>query len=54
VQSFNRAVGSFDTRILPAGARKFAGMGISARKDVPEVEPIKRGTREIQSKTTLA
>lgn len=53
VQSFNRAVGSFDTRVLP-GARKFTEMGISASRDVPELDPIERATREIQSQTTLA
>ena len=53
VHSFNRAVGSFDTRVLP-GARKFTEMGISARKDVPELHPIERAAREIQSQTTLA
>jgi DNA recombination protein RmuC len=51
VQSFNRAVGSFDTRVLP-GARKFKEMGISTSKEVPELEPIERRPREIQTQTT--
>lgn len=48
VDTFNKAVGSFDTRILP-GARKFTEMGITTRKQVPEPEPIERATRPLQS-----
>jgi DNA recombination protein RmuC len=48
VDTFNKAVGSFDTRILP-GARKFREMGIKTRKQVPEPEPIERATRPLEA-----
>ena len=52
VDSFNKAVGSYDSRILP-GARKFTEMGISAKKELPEVEQIERATRLIESQETV-
>jgi DNA recombination protein RmuC len=48
VDSFNKAVGSFDSRLLP-GARKFTDLGISARKEVPELAQIERTSRWVQS-----
>jgi len=48
IQSYNKAVGSFDSRILP-GARKFAEMGIAAKKEVPEPDQIERSPRDIES-----
>ena len=48
VKSFNQAVGSFDSRILPS-ARKFTELGISSRKEVPEIDQIEQGTRELPS-----
>jgi DNA recombination protein RmuC len=48
VDHFNKAVGSYDTRILP-GARKFVDMGISARKDPPEPLPVERAARKVQA-----
>jgi DNA recombination protein RmuC len=58
VESFNKAVGSFDSRILPS-ARKFTELGITARKQVTELDPIERTTRKLESheepgKTTAA
>jgi DNA recombination protein RmuC len=47
VDTFNRAVGSYDSRILP-GARKFTELGISAKKELPRVEQIERATRLIE------
>lgn len=46
VNHFNKAVGSFDTRILPS-ARKFAEMGISAKKEIPAVEQVEKTTRAV-------
>jgi len=48
VDNFNKAVGSYDSRVLP-GARKFVDMGISAREEPTEPVQIERGTRKVQA-----
>ena len=48
VESYNKAVGSFDSRVLP-GVRKFSEMGIQAKKPVPELQPVERLPRAVQS-----
>lgn len=48
VDNFNRAVGSYDSRVLP-GARKFVDMGINARKEAAQPAQIERATRQVQS-----
>jgi DNA recombination protein RmuC len=48
VETFNKAVGSFDTRILPS-ARKFTELGIKTRKTVPEPEQIDHSARSIET-----
>ena len=48
VSHFNKAVGSFDARILPS-ARKFTDMGISAKKELDTVEQIEKTTRTVES-----
>jgi DNA recombination protein RmuC len=48
VDNFNKAVGSYDSRILP-GARKFVDLGISAREAAPEPVQIERATRRVQA-----
>ena len=49
VESFNKAVGSFDTRVLP-GARRFVELGINTRRQVPEPDQIEHGTRRVASR----
>ncbi len=39
VLAYNKAVGSLETRILPA-ARRFKDLGVSSEKDIPALEPI--------------
>ncbi len=46
VACYNKAVGSFDTKVLP-GARKFTEMGVSAKKPLEELEQIEKGLRQI-------
>lgn len=48
IGAYNKAVGSFDTRILP-GARKFAELGIASTDAVAELEQIERAARSVQS-----
>jgi DNA recombination protein RmuC len=48
VESYNKAVGSFDTRILPS-ARKFSEMGIKTRKEVPEPQQIDHTARSFET-----
>jgi DNA recombination protein RmuC len=50
VQHFNKAVASFDTRVLP-GARKFTEMGISAKKTVENIEQIETAPRNLESQS---
>ncbi|MBE0510173.1 MAG: DNA recombination protein RmuC [Chromatiales bacterium] len=47
VSHFNKAVGSFDTRILPS-ARKFTEMGIHSKKPVEALSPIELASRPLQ------
>jgi len=47
VEHYNKAVGSFDSRILPS-ARRFNEMGIRGKKDMPEPEPVERLPRDVR------
>lgn len=47
VGAYNKAVGSFDSRILP-GARKFTELGISAKSELAEPDQIERAARAVQ------
>lgn len=47
VGHFNKAVGSFDTRILPS-ARKFSEMGIHAKKQPEQPAPLEKSVRRVQ------
>ena len=46
VDHFNKAVASFDSRVLPS-ARKFSEMGISTKKEVEQVEQIDKIPRDL-------
>ena len=52
VEAFNKAVGSYDSRVLP-GAKKFIDMGISAKKELPRVEQIERAARLVESREQI-
>ena len=42
----NRAVGSFESKVMP-GARRFTELGVSPAKTVEEPAPIEVGIRQI-------
>lgn len=44
VDAFNKAIGSYDSRILP-GAKRFTELGVNAMKEPPELTPVRRTTR---------
>lgn len=45
VSHYNKAVGSFDTRVMP-GAKKFTEMGIQDKKELPRAEQIEKQPRQ--------
>jgi DNA recombination protein RmuC len=49
VEAFNKAVGSYDSRVLP-GARKFSELGVTSSDKPPEVGQIERATRQVASR----
>jgi DNA recombination protein RmuC len=51
VKSYNSAVGSFDSRVLPS-ARKFTELGISDQKQTEAPEQIETGTKQVESLMT--
>jgi DNA recombination protein RmuC len=48
VEAYNQAVGSLETRLLPT-ARKFKELGAAAGSDIPELEPIDRTPRQLDT-----
>lgn len=48
VQHYNKAVASFDTRVLP-GARKFTEMGITSKKDAENPDQIETAPRNLEA-----
>lgn len=51
LKSYNQAVGSFDSRVLP-GARKFTELGISTEKDLLEPQQIETAVKQAESPGT--
>jgi DNA recombination protein RmuC len=47
VDAYNKSVGSLERTVLPSG-RKFVEMGIRAKKDIDELQPIEKQVREVQ------
>ncbi len=47
VGHYNQAVGSFESKLMP-GARKFAEMGVSAKKAVEPLEPVSKAARRVE------
>jgi DNA recombination protein RmuC len=48
VESFNKSVGSLESRVLPA-ARRFKELGAAPDEDIPPVSPIQTVPRELQA-----
>src|SRR5579872_4899122 len=46
VESYNKAVGSLESRVL-VSARKFAELGASVAEDIPELEPVETSARAL-------
>ena len=46
VESYNKAVGSLESRVL-VSARKFAELGTSVAEDIPQIEPIETTARAL-------
>ncbi len=47
IDHYNKAVGSFDTRVLPS-ARRLAELGIEAKKDIKALEQVEKGARRVE------
>jgi len=48
LNAYNEAVGSLESRVLPA-ARRFKELGISSKANVPELGPLEKKARALQS-----
>lgn len=46
VESYNRAIGSFESKVLP-GARRFTELGVSAARELENPAPIERALRRL-------
>ncbi len=47
VETYNRAVGSLERKVLP-GARRFRDFGIQARRELDTLEPLEQATRDVR------
>jgi DNA recombination protein RmuC len=50
VDAYNKSVGSLERQVMPSG-RKFVEMGIRAKKEIGELEPIEKQVREVQDQS---
>lgn len=50
VDAYNKSVGSLERQVMPSG-RKFVEMGIRAKKEISELEPIEKQVREVQDQS---
>jgi DNA recombination protein RmuC len=48
VGSYNKAIGSFETRVLVA-ARRFKDLGTSTSAEIPSAEGVETGVRQVQA-----
>ncbi len=48
VNYYNKSVASFSARILPS-AKKFKELGISSKKELSEISPVEKSTRQLES-----
>ena len=48
VETYNKAVGSLESRILPT-ARRFTELGTSSKKEIMPVSPVERSSRTLQA-----
>jgi DNA recombination protein RmuC len=47
VEAYNKAVGSLESRVLPA-ARRFKELGVATGEDIPLLEPSDKALRAIE------
>jgi DNA recombination protein RmuC len=48
VHSYNEAVGSLESRVLPT-ARRFKELGVGSREDLPVLQPSEKISRALQA-----
>jgi DNA recombination protein RmuC len=49
VDAYNKAVASYDSRIMP-GARRFTELGVTARREPPRVDQVERMARSVATR----
>jgi DNA recombination protein RmuC len=50
VDAYNKSVGSLERNVL-SSSRKFVEMGIRAKKEIEELDPIEKQVREVQDQS---
>ncbi len=51
VEKYNRAVGSLESRVMTT-ARRFKELGVSAKAEIPAIEPLETIPRELAAHLT--